>query len=267
MPVSPRLLPLISGIVTLLLGLAVAVSLLTGRGLPLGPLNDNSSGAGAGAPPASGQVDQIDGGSAIDADADYGEVPPFRFTGSDGRPVTRDDFDGEVWAVDFIFTRCPAACPVMAQSFARVQSAIQADPLLDGLTLLSISVDAEHDTPDVLDAYAQRYGADPAVWRFATGEPGQAIDFSNQTFGLLAVDNDLSDNPAPGELEFTHSDRVALIDRDGVIRGFFSAQDPAAMQQMQKLAAVLLAREAGPTSDAVGRSASATAPATEAGAP
>jgi len=69
--------------------------------------------------------------------------------------------------LDFIFTNCPIYCPAMGEVMRRVQ-----DETADSdARLLSISVDGENDTPEVLAAYAEALGADPARWPFLTGNP------------------------------------------------------------------------------------------------
>ena len=96
-------------------------------------------------------------------------VPDFALTSATAQPLTAADFDGEHTLVTFIFTRCPVPefCPLMARKFQELQQASREQRL--GLRLLSITIDPEHDRPDVLHAYSKSLDADPARWRFATG--------------------------------------------------------------------------------------------------
>ena len=68
--------------------------------------------------------------------------------------------------LQFIFTTCPAVCPVLAGTFGKAR-----DRLPDGTRLISISIDPEHDTPARLADYARRFGAGPG-WHFLTGRAG-----------------------------------------------------------------------------------------------
>jgi protein SCO1/2 len=87
---------------------------------------------------------------------DYGEVPAFTLAERSGRPVTHEDLKGVVWVADFIDTECTETCPVQSLQFARLEQEFgdAAD-----LRLVSIMVDPEHDTTEILRRYAARYGA------------------------------------------------------------------------------------------------------------
>jgi protein SCO1/2 len=99
-------------------------------------------------------------------------VPQFSFIDQDSRPFASAEFRGRLTVLTFIFTRCPVPeyCPAMALRFAQLQKAIASDPkLAANVRLLSITLDPEFDRPDILKAYGQAVGADPTIWRFATG--------------------------------------------------------------------------------------------------
>lgn len=100
------------------------------------------------------------------------EVPDFALIDQDGRPLTAADLKGKTTVLTFIFTRCPVPdfCPRMSSRFQDVQRRTATDP---GVQLLSVSFDPEFDTPAVLRAYGQRYGAEPGKWRLATGSKDQ----------------------------------------------------------------------------------------------
>lgn len=94
-------------------------------------------------------------------------VPDVALTDQLGRQVRFSDFRGKVIALDFIYTRCPLpdVCPRLSANFAALQKRFRS-----GVVLLSITVDPDYDTPPVLAEYAKRWGADPDVWRFLTGD-------------------------------------------------------------------------------------------------
>jgi protein SCO1/2 len=74
--------------------------------------------------------------------------------------------------LNFIFTSCTAICPAMSAIFAGVQTRLGSDS--ERLRMVSISIDPEHDTPEALNAYAQRFGAGPQ-WQFLTGSLDDSI--------------------------------------------------------------------------------------------
>jgi protein SCO1/2 len=73
-------------------------------------------------------------------------------------------------ALNFVFTTCTTVCPVLTATFARLRAEL--GPEADGLRLVSLSIDPEHDTPSVLRDYASRFNTGPE-WTFLTGDVAQ----------------------------------------------------------------------------------------------
>lgn len=99
-------------------------------------------------------------------------VPDFALIDQNNQPFTPASLRGRLTVVTFIFTRCPVPeyCPAMAMRYGQLQKTILADANLAARTrLLSITLDPEFDRPEVLKAYGEAVGANPAVWQFATG--------------------------------------------------------------------------------------------------
>jgi protein SCO1/2 len=94
-------------------------------------------------------------------------LPEFQLTDQDGRTVTSADLRGQVVAINFIYTRCPLpdVCPRLSANFAAL-----ARRFAGRVTLLSVTVDPDFDTPAVLKDYARRWNADTRTWRFLTGD-------------------------------------------------------------------------------------------------
>ncbi len=70
--------------------------------------------------------------------------------------------------IDFIYARCENACPLQTAKLAQVQKSLGSRVGRD-IFIYSITLDPEHDTPEVLKAYAERYRAGPG-WLFLTGK-------------------------------------------------------------------------------------------------
>jgi protein SCO1/2 len=77
------------------------------------------------------------------------------------------------------------------------------------IRLLSISVDPEVDTPEVLSAYADSFNADPNQWLFLTGELQNIIKIGSEMFFL------------PGVEKRGHPDRFCLVDAKGELVGSY----------------------------------------------
>ena len=135
-------------------------------------------------------------------------APDFRLTSQDGKPIALADLHGKVVAVTFIFTLCSATCPVLTPMMSLVQDRLGRD-FGTNVAFLSITVDPDRDTPDVLKLYAQMHGVDVPGWSFLTGEPSAVQDVIRR-YGVFAA------KTANGDIE--HSFLTSIIDRRGVLR-------------------------------------------------
>lgn len=102
-------------------------------------------------------------------------VPEFSLTNQDGAAIDQELLRGRVTIVDFIFTNCPFACPVLTAGMARASQELKGT----GARFLSISVDPQRDTPETLKAYAARNNADTTRWTFATGPMSTVLDIAS----------------------------------------------------------------------------------------
>jgi protein SCO1/2 len=135
-------------------------------------------------------------------------APQFALTSQDGAPVTLADFRGKVVAVTFIFTMCTATCPVLTPMMSFVQDQLGAD-FGAKIAFVSITVDPDRDTPDVLKEYAQAFGANLTGWSFLTGAPATIRDVARR----YGVYTSKSDN---GDVE--HTFLTSIVDPRGTLR-------------------------------------------------
>jgi len=98
-------------------------------------------------------------------------LPAYRFETQNGRTFRFSGMRGKIVLLSFMYTRCPdvAICPAISGKFAYLQHHL--DP--QRFQLVELTLDPLGDSPAALDAYARRYGADPARWSLITGEPAQ----------------------------------------------------------------------------------------------
>lgn len=150
-----------------------------------------------------------------------GTLTEFSLTSQDGKPVTLDDYRGNIWAAAFIFTRCSGSCPVIMNRLSHVQQQTKDEPFF----LTCFTVDPDYDTPEVLKRYAQAADADPVRWIFLTGDKKEILSLARQQFKLTVGERESEDEP------ILHSSYIALIDRQGRIRAYIdSTEDDAADQ-------------------------------------
>jgi protein SCO1/2 len=157
-----------------------------------------------------------------------GTAPAFSLTDQEGRTVTDAALRGNVLVLDFFFTSCRTVCPVQTSRMAQVQEQLEDTA---GVHLISFSVDPETDTPDVLKAYAGRYGADPTRWSFLTGAP-EAMD--KVVAGYWQIVERIP-RPDGAGFDIAHSERFVLVDRAGQIRGFYKTDEGGLAHLMKDL--------------------------------
>jgi len=154
------------------------------------------------------------------------ELPPFEMLDQDGRKVDEHLFDGRVTILDFIFTHCPYACPLMMLSMQEAAKALQGTPV----HFVSISVDPAHDTPERLREYAGDVQADLKRWSFLTGDAAtvRRVVFDSLKFALEEDPTRKVKLPGGEEMpNITHPTKLIVIGPDRKVLGLYSSEDPA----------------------------------------
>lgn len=159
---------------------------------------------------------------------DYGQVPEFDLISQAGTAFRHTDLLGSIWVGDFIFTNCASTCPMMTRQMYALAQAIVPE---FGVRYVSFSVDPERDTPQVLAAYAQKYGADTVNWVFLTGDKQKLRDLVLNGFHL-SVQDATREDLLRGAETIIHSTRFVLVDASGIIRGYYDGTDEEAMQRI-----------------------------------
>ena len=137
-----------------------------------------------------------------------GRAPDFALTTQFGERLSLTDLRGKVLAVTFIYATCKDTCPVLTAKMATLQRRLGAD-FGPRVRFVSVTVEPEVDTPAVLEAYAERFGANPAGWSFLTGTGAEVSDVVRR-YGAFAK------RVKPGEVD--HLFLTSLVDRRGMLR-------------------------------------------------
>lgn len=155
----------------------------------------------------------------------------FELVDQDGSVIDQTALDGRVTAVNFFFTSCPGPCRPMTTVLRGVQDWTRGT----GLRLMSVSVDGNRDTPDVIRSYAASFEADPARWRFVTGDPAvvgslvrESLDYELREQADFVI-------TGPGGVEMAnilHPTRVLLVGADRRVIGVYAYNDPDQISQM-----------------------------------
>ena len=134
------------------------------------------------------------------------------------------DFLGDkITVLSFIYTTCTDVngCPLATFVFKSVQTAVLSDPdIREHVRLLSFSFDPAHDTPKVLDTYAQHFKAPGFDWQFLTTRSTAELDPILEAYGQSVIRDYDSDGNFLGSM--SHILRVFVIDKDKLIRNIYS---------------------------------------------
>ncbi|HYF36732.1 MAG TPA: SCO family protein [Prosthecobacter sp.] len=153
-------------------------------------------------PPAEGKMQAVKLGE---------QLPNVSLVTTEGKAMHLHDLKGHPVAITFIFTRCPLPdmCPLLSQKFAAT-----AKILPDNARLLSVSIDPDNDTPEVLAQYAARHIADGTHWRMATGTLKEITRLA------LACGADFWEEQG----FISHNLRTVVVDAEGKLRRVFADQ-------------------------------------------
>ncbi|MDI9358386.1 MAG: SCO family protein [Phycisphaerales bacterium] len=157
-----------------------------------------------------------------------GYVEDFKLTDERGRPFTNKDMLGKVCVVNFFFTTCQSVCPKMNATLKDIYTRFYKTPQV---LFVSFTCDPQHDTPDKLSLYAQSLGVDTTRWFFITGRKDSLYSLARFSFGI----DDPKNIVANIDDDFIHSQFVALVDKQGRVRGgVYDSYNKKDMKELQE---------------------------------
>ena len=147
-------------------------------------------------------------------------VPEFSFINQDGDPFTEKDLNDKITVLDFIFTSCAGPCPIMTHNMTGLYRSFSQ---VEEVQFVSITVDPDVDTQDILKQYAKINGVNDDRWQFITSNIEAIKDLKKNGFMLYAE-----------ELPRGHAIKFVLIDQNGQIRKYFDGTEDASMAVLMK---------------------------------
>jgi len=122
-------------------------------------------------------------------------LPNVELTTHEGRTVRfyENLVKGQVVAINFMFTTCGNTCPLITEHLAVAQKGL-GEPMRHQITFLSISLEPEHDTPEMLQRYKQARGIGPE-WIFLTGQRDD-IEILRRRLGVYDLDPVIDSDPS-----------------------------------------------------------------------
>ncbi len=144
----------------------------------------------------------------------------------DGKQITSEAVKGKYWLASFMFTSCGDICPRLNSQISALFGEFKDYP---ELKFVSISVDPDNDTQEVLKKYAERYGAKPDRWYFLRMPIDTVKELSLEGFRIATLDAPLS-----------HSKRIVLVDDKGQIRGYYDGLEREDVEKLRKVLHTIL---------------------------
>lgn len=163
----------------------------------------------------------------------YGSISSFQLVDQNNSIFDSSSLSGHPTVVNFIFTSCAHACPMLSRQMAKIQDKTK-DISGGEVRLISISVDPERDTPSKLREYGLRYGANFKRWTFLTGP----IDTIRQVVvkGFMnAMEKGAASTEEPDLFDITHGENFVILDKRGDIRGFRQAKNDRDIHEIVKV--------------------------------
>ncbi len=135
----------------------------------------------------------------------------FDLPDAEGQRRTLADFKGRLTLVFFGYTQCPDVCPTTLLEIAEVKKALGADG--DRVQGVFISIDPERDTPEVLKAYVDNFGAGFVALR-GSMEETQAVAKAFKVYYAKVP------GQAAGSYTMDHTAGSYVFDANGKVRLF-----------------------------------------------
>jgi protein SCO1/2 len=155
-------------------------------------------------------------------------IGDFTLTDQASRAFKFQSLRGKVAIVAFAYTTCPDVCPLITAAMRQAQEGLSKEERASTY-LITVTTDPEIDTPQVLAAYAKRYGVDTANWAFLTGDEA-ALKKVWKNFGVGVK------RKARGLID--HTTLTAVVNRSGMMRIAYIGTSPdskAILQDVRKL--------------------------------
>lgn len=150
-------------------------------------------------------------------DTQWHKVKPFKLTNQFGKEVSLDDLPGKIIIADFFFTSCPSICPTLTRNMKRLQDAfVKTDTIV---RFVSFTVDPERDSAQRLKAYGDRFRINHDTWWMLTGSKKDIYDIALNEFKANIAQEEGVDTG------FIHTDKIFLLDKDRVVRGWYNGLD------------------------------------------
>ena len=170
-----------------------------------------------------------------------GRVEEFRLVDERGQPYGTAELKDHVWIANTFFTRCGSICPKLMSDVKVVSERLLRARAI-GVRLVSITVDPDYDTPEILAAYAGARSVDRERWALLTGSRPQVHRLVDEGLHLVMGEPEADE---AGLIDVAHSGKIAVVDGGGCVRGYFDP-DPTGLDGAYRTALLVRADPCNP---------------------
>lgn len=144
-------------------------------------------------------------------DTTYHQLPQFSLIDQNGNTVTKNSFEKKIFVAGFFYTGCPNICSQINENMRKLAVTYRKNTMVQ---FVSITVDPQKDSPEVLKKYTTRFDIPADKWLFLTGDTASVYNLTRNGFLVNAAKLDNG--------EFAFSDKLVLIDAEKRIRGYYA---------------------------------------------
>lgn len=154
-------------------------------------------------------------------------APGYSLIDQDGKQFTSESMRGSLVLYTFSHSQCSSPCVSTSATMAALQPELSEVQLGDiPLQFVTIFVDPEHATPEVLGAQAETLEVDPERWHFVTGDATQLKQVIGSGFSTYYAPTDTHDDTHDSNGAFTVDPAFVLVDGWGIIRAVYRTPSP-----------------------------------------
>ena len=137
------------------------------------------------------------------------DVPAFELIDQEDNKFLSQDMLGELWMVNFFFTKCTSVCPIQTSKLKTFKDRY---PELE-IQTISITVDPKNDNVETLAEYSQGLTIDSKNWKLLTGteEVVRRVVVEGFKSGMEVIKNE-------SLFDIAHANYLLMVDREGFVR-------------------------------------------------
>ncbi|RHX85136.1 SCO family protein [Leptospira stimsonii] len=157
--------------------------------------------------------------------SDLKKIPEFSLVSQENQEFNLKNLREKYTLVVFFYAKCRGICPMITRNMLTFIPKIQDQK---DVQVVSISVNPEIDTVEVLKKFRSLYKISQSQWTFLTGSKKTIFNLARNQFGadikVIQGKDDLND--------FVHTENVYLIDRKNYLRGVYRAKGTGDLERL-----------------------------------